>query len=488
MDQAKQATAVFSSVQGSFTWYMQERYSGADRNGDGLADYFTPLPLNHQFVPGPEGGDVLAPDRWRVEFQAHDCAPDATAEWIVDGVAYPATCQTHFLLDVGLHTVSLRLAGKVVDTQYVTPRDWLIAAIGDSYGSGEGNPDVPKVERRARPDIRSLWQDPQCHRSTFAGAAQAAAEVERADVRSSVTLVHLACSGATVVKGLLGDYSGAKPDDDKSRKKPAQIDELASLLRGRRIDALSISIGGNDIGFGDIIQACLVFPDCDSKTGKLCVPRPLYPPARAVFAALGLETRCATRSAHQIFDGGISRLTRRYNRLRAAVRTLPVDPSRVIVMGYPDVTRGTDGNFCGTSGNRDLLYDALPQVLGQLHVKRGVRRLVAAAQALGFLAIDGDEARWAGDTVLRRLNRKLKDLAGDYGWHYVGGHASAARRHGYCARDRWLRRWTEAKKLQEALYRGVGQSPGAVHPNVDGHRAYRDALLPVLRELGMPTG
>ncbi len=73
---------------------------------------------------------------------------------------------------------------------------------------------------------------------------------------------------------------------------------------------------------------------------------------------------------------------------------------------------------------------------------------------------------------------------------YLGGCVIAARRHGYCAgKDRWVRTWTEAKRLQEARGRaGLGPSPGAVHPNVRGHAAYRDALLPALRRLGIPTG
>jgi hypothetical protein len=78
-----------------------------------------------------------------------------------------------------------------------------------------------------------------------------------------VTFVSLACSGASIEDGLLGPYAGIEPQDDKI---PAQLDELTRLIcarescndpASRRIDALLISIGANDIGFSNILLDCV---------------------------------------------------------------------------------------------------------------------------------------------------------------------------------------------------------------------------------------
>ena len=44
--------------------------------------------------------------------------------------------------------------------------------------------------------LSATWQDRRCHRSARAGIAQAALELEQLDPHTSVTFVHLACSGA----------------------------------------------------------------------------------------------------------------------------------------------------------------------------------------------------------------------------------------------------------------------------------------------------
>ena len=65
--------------------------------------------------------------------------------------------------------------------------------------------------KSAEDPLEPTWQDERCHRSAFAGSAQAALAIEQADPRTSVTFVHLACSGAKVDVGLLEPYAGAEP-------------------------------------------------------------------------------------------------------------------------------------------------------------------------------------------------------------------------------------------------------------------------------------
>ena len=179
--------------------------------------------------------------------------------------------------------------------QQVVVKDYLIVSLGESFASGEGNPDVPQ---RYEPNYvynmqvgwkliePARWQDERCHRSAYAGPAQAALAIEAADPKTSVTFLSFTCSGATidtplfnsndsnkpVGTGLFGPYRGAAAPDnlpyDFSGYIPSQMDQLRAALvppaghSSRQIDALIISGGGNDMHFGDIAEACLLNDDC----------------------------------------------------------------------------------------------------------------------------------------------------------------------------------------------------------------------------------
>ena len=69
-----------------------------------------------------------------------------------------------------------------------------------------------------------------------------------------MTFVHVACSGATVASGLLGPQEVGAQDD----RGTAQVAQVGTLVGGRTIDALVVSIGGNDIHFANIIKSCML--------------------------------------------------------------------------------------------------------------------------------------------------------------------------------------------------------------------------------------
>ena len=190
-----------------FNWFMDRRYSGRDNNRDGLADYFTPHSLtpNFQFLPGKLArGKLINPPRYIVNVRAGAGCTDATVGWAIDYDFQESKkkCRTEFALTPGQHRIAVAYGDKY-HAKLVNVKDYLIAAIGDSYGSGEGNPDVPRVNRRgSKHDRPSRWQSKPCHRTANAGAAKAAAQVETSDDFSSVTFLHFSCSGATINKGL----------------------------------------------------------------------------------------------------------------------------------------------------------------------------------------------------------------------------------------------------------------------------------------------
>lgn len=144
------------------------------------------------------------------------------------------------------------------DTE-IRPDDILIVALGDSYASGEGNPDKPSINSMDG----VLWADGIhaggmmdhliAHRSTTNWSSLAALQLERGDPHTSVTYVNLASGGAQT-----------KHLTNEAYKKPfgthpyIQLDEAKRLVGGRSIDALAISTGGNDIGFKAAITSYLL--------------------------------------------------------------------------------------------------------------------------------------------------------------------------------------------------------------------------------------
>jgi len=119
-----------------------------------------------------------------------------------------------------------------------------IVSVGDSYASGEGAPDLagPSVPLpRWRGDNRDLAAV-RCHRSNNAAPVQAARLV--ASIRP-VSFWHFACSGSRIT--------------DLTAPGSGQLATAASHVAAP-IDALIISIGGNDVDFAGVVGGCLALP------------------------------------------------------------------------------------------------------------------------------------------------------------------------------------------------------------------------------------
>jgi hypothetical protein len=127
--------------------------------------------------------------------------------------------------------------GSVTPAENIAVKDLLVVGIGDSFASGEGNPEVPALLDRRNgispyiklsatdnniPDngqiipTRELssngkiasgtaarWLDPQCHRSIYSAQARTAIALALSGERHhAVTFVSYACSGAEITDGL----------------------------------------------------------------------------------------------------------------------------------------------------------------------------------------------------------------------------------------------------------------------------------------------
>lgn len=418
------AHAAGPSEQPSLDWSMPDRYG--DANQDGFGDQVYP----------PDGQAQIDPGRWRVDLTVSgaDCGGSTQRTWWIEGTQVVPS-DPHLLagsaggcsLSYGFPTEGVyEVAFEERDQQgnllglvkrAITVQDFLIVSIGDSVASGEGNPEVPGASSAS-------WENgsaaaAQRHRSRYAGPSQAALTLERADPHTSVTFVHLACSGATTLNGLLGpELAGQGP---VTVQQPPQLDQLKQLVGSREIDALFLSVGANDVHFSTIVQKCLLMHDCNH----------LYP-----------------GSAAQDFARDSAKLPGYYDQLASALDSLGIPAGRVYLSEYFDPTHDAAAAIC----NNTILADSPVQhVPGQ------------------FLSVTGTEAQWASATLVGGINQLGAAAAAQFGWNRVGGITSQFLTHGYCAADHWVDTYTESLALQ-------GDTNGTIHPNHSGQAVYRDRL------------
>jgi PKD repeat protein len=606
----------------SFDYTMPDRF-GLDENADGLTDYVAGT-TDHP------GSVEVDPATWHVDLDACASTDGAALEWrVVDqpDEAAPLTVTKNgdgcddFDLDVpdeGTYRVELTATKDGVSSRTTVPvvvQDWLIVSLGDSYGSGEGVPDIEipqdeyteflaawrdfdtklrKVttieadlepfrrqealwrEYNAQYDAHCLpfqdpktydywdpiecakvlgyradrlrtmiseavalgvkivgetfgdvvdavdafvegvkqsveaaaqlvetfqgkhnatWQDRRCHRSAYAGSAQAAKRLEQDDPRTSVTFVHLACSGASVVYGLLGRYTGVEKAGSDSNEwcnepggpfdpaPPAgaciapQIDRANQMVGDREIDAVYISIGGNDAHFADIVVACMSQNPCyqenwlsdnEAERARTCkdpvwldlVPGFFCHKFFDLLPDYDEDGNDVFKNAAQLWQEGKDGVVgdKMFKGHVTLFRDLAEavsgsnggngklldwkDRNRVFLSEYVDATQDTDGTRCGDP-------------------KRGIRTIPGFSQ---------HEFQWIADTVAPELNRNVEAATAAHGWTLVDGIYEDFAGHGYCADDNYLVR------LQESFLR-QGNKEGTVHPNVKGHAAYADNIL-----------
>jgi lysophospholipase L1-like esterase len=190
------------------------------------------------------------------------------------------------------------------------------AALGDSYSSGEGNPPF---------DDGTDTPLDQCHRSPAAWPRIIAREDPRIGL-----VAHLACSGATS-RDLRHRYNGER----------AQLRRLSS----RDVDLVTITIGGNDIGFGEVLTDCFV-SDCVRDGGL---------------------ARARRRIEHRL----PRHLARDYRGLKRAA-----PDATVVVVGYPRLFPGTEAEQvgCGWLSDRERVTLNRLATLLDRRIQRSARR------------------------------------------------------------------------------------------------------------------
>jgi hypothetical protein len=287
----------------------------------------------------------------------------------------------------------------------VQVRDRLIASIGDSYASGEGNPDRPTdlgpIPRRfdawdqtwdgrwvGRDPVISdssepEWWDQRCHRSFLSQHMVAALRYAAANPHVATTFLTFACSGAQTFSGVLAtqpeppgfaDVGGnarlnypqvevllanmcPRPPNGRSRDSTTDVERSPRYWNGqsatrwrctgnrraRAIDALLVSIGGNDIGFAPVIQEALL----PEPTGRSRTERRLLN---------FLRGRASTpdEAFAQIGEPGetTAPLPRNLAAIRDRLEEILPPGAPVLQTVYPNPLNDEKGAFCGPDNRR----------------------------------------------------------------------------------------------------------------------------------------
>ncbi len=497
------------------SWAMAPRF-GLDEDADGLTDFLNTTAYVHNRV---SGCDPCPEPRFavRLEAAALEGVPVATYTWRLTGSGIGGLNEYHELgstLDVMLPE-----GQYLADVRGVVPLPWgravlrgrqtfvvddlLVVAIGDSYASGEGNPEA----RRLGPPSPAVWGDggdaaataahAAAHRSTVAWPVRLALALEQADPHTSVTFVSVAASGARIDHGILSP---------QSRTMSSQVDQVGELVGERPIDLLLVQEGGNSIGFARVVRALVeADPLFDPVCYDLLVEQAFaavrdgdWSRGTRVRFALPFDLSCVSTPGVGPQLPGLDGLGAAIDRLEGALGRFAIE--RVVLVGYPDPTGAdSEGLRC-----REIVGDVTPPIR--------------------FHEISRDEGRRGVSEVVDPLNAELARAAAVHGWTFVDGVAEAfGRGHGYCAPwpdygypeayaaapgfaanqldfpDGWYRNpgaevasppveESEVSWYRTAAQSSVLQGPaapfatsGTLHPNELGHAAIAEL---VLRSLG----
>jgi lysophospholipase L1-like esterase len=244
--------------EGFDAWLARRANETAETNGRGISPYGKantgpwieghPSKKPHydpQFVQLPEKIYL------RVKLEEttkHDTFPDGSCDIFLDaslighgpcrdGIDVPEVSSKGGLL-------SIKSSGKILHAEPFKPTHKVILGLGDSYAAGQGSPDqstkwkhlstanvwIPNTylfRDSKETEIKKKWvksgaewYSPRCDRSFFSAQSLVALKMARQDPHIIVSFVHLACSGAEIIDGILAPQRLAPgmPDTPKNKR------------------------------------------------------------------------------------------------------------------------------------------------------------------------------------------------------------------------------------------------------------------------------
>ena len=267
----------------------------------------------------------LAPTEHRVTVRlTGDVPAGSSCAWTFEnGEGNPQTLAADCREEVNLRARYGKITTVAVDistaggaprqaTGEIEVRDLLVAGLGDSIASGEGDPDRPvaladdgfcfrtfmatghnEYFRPGRvgfngdkacdsgrgPDsnmaewarLSARWLSAACHRSLYSYQVRAAIGLAVENPHLAVTFVPLACTGATIDVGLFGAQRarelncGGANDTSCPTSMPGQLTQLRDILTraqrtqpNRAIDLVFLTIGANDTYFSGLVANVII--------------------------------------------------------------------------------------------------------------------------------------------------------------------------------------------------------------------------------------
>jgi hypothetical protein len=451
----------------------------------------------------------------------------------------------------------------------IAVRDVLIAGLGDSIAAGEGDPDQAveleggfcfrrfitggssqyfRPGRAGYTDDRACengpsnpaaaldwahhgarWMNPACHRSLYSYQVRTALALAVEQPHLAVTLIPLACTGATIEAGMFDsqradDCPWVVGIDTCSGRAPAQVAELTDLMAAARrqdpqrsIDMVLLTVGANDISFGALVANVIV----DATTERLL-----------------LRQGGAIASVADAQKGLNQDLPDEFARLRPALKSfVGGNLARVVFVSYGNPALSGENKAC--PGGRDG-FDVHPAFSADKERLRAAAEFVDTKflPKLKVLA-DCDGNKTCRDPLTDRMTfvdahqtafanhgfcaRSANDPPFDRGCFSKTGDSfqtdltkaaddpmacdlSASDYRPYAARARWIRTPNDsfftAMTYPEGMPTGLKPSDihdalwgvlsavygGAIHPTAEGYAAMADAALPAARGvLGLPV-
>lgn len=383
--------------------------------------------------------------------------------------------------------VTVTLPDQTTIETRIAVRDRLVVGIGDSFSSGEGNPDSPvEIDRQSQRanlnkafvydettqrikykkshslPVRSQngpanWMDRKCHRSAYSYHLRTALQIALADPKhSAVTFLGYACSGAEVAEGLLLPYKGAEGID------PGALSADGSRRRDMgEVDRLTIELCRDAITRAAPQPLRLDQPISQNGRTYTSVPLLRCPPGRFLrpidlllvsiggndvgFTPMIVDVLTRQRPpadlATQFNMIGQTMLTRiarvvKAHNVAEAERKLRELPARFAALRKALALLP----IRSTGGKPNVIMTAFPKIEfnenGRVCGEQDPRERMEGFNVGGMLFLDVPALRLVSDFANTKLYPALKSAAAAGNWTFVDSHREAFARHGVCAQNR----------------------------------------------------
>lgn len=418
-----------------------QRYACAERR-----DYAHPE--SHRVRAELSVADSRQSCRWSISSQSSRIGQSITASCsqpVLLDIPYP-----------GPSRVSVSNQGRELASVDIGVRDVFILGLGDSFAAGDGNPDVPVLydDNRSvsyRSDSKhnfdgyparsgswrdigdsrfqlgdAGWMSKACHRSLYSHQFRVALQLAIEDPHRAVTFASFACWGDDSVEGMMLPRASTKlipnmpplaqifaavhfqcENHSPESIRWARAFEMAGALPrladldgyvcprkfSRMIDLALVSIGGNDVGFANVVANAVLADTTPLRTlGNLFGRLATAQQARAALPEVNSRLKALNRAFHTILH-------------------IPWDEgSRIVLTAYPPIALQEGGKEACDSGRHGL----------------SVNPAFELNQSRARASEDVSTALY---TVMRRQAKEQR-------WTFADAHRPAFARHGLCVSAR----------------------------------------------------